>query len=287
MEIRCPFCRAAIPVERSEQYACPACRAIFRVDFEAARAGTPWERRADLGLWAAFWRTTAGVLFRPVALFGSMRKRDAEIGAPLAFLILWLILRAIAHGVFSVPEMYATPPRIPAELLRLLPPEARERVQEALMEAEASEVPRNSAYFAIGAACSPVVEAIAIFIASVAAHLGLLVTGGARNGYDATLRVFCYSAALNALLLAGLALFLPAVAAGGGFHAPAALALSRGVQAFAHLLSFGWGLSVLVIGLREAHETTTGQALGALLGFVLLLFCCCALPLLLLFSTPG
>jgi hypothetical protein len=83
-----------------------------------------------------------------------------------------------------------------------------------------------------------------LYIAAGIVHLFLLLVGGAKHGFGPTLRVFCFSAGPQ---LFGVVPFIgPAV---GGI----------------------WSVVITIIGLREAHETTTGKAAAALLIPLLLL----------------
>ena len=69
-------------------------------------------------------------------------------------------------------------------------------------------------------------------------HLCLKMVGGAKTGFGTTLRVLSYSSSPQIMVA------IPFV---GG------------------LIGGIWGLVAMIIGIREAHETTTGKAIGALL----------------------
>jgi hypothetical protein len=85
---------------------------------------------------------------------------------------------------------------------------------------------------------SPLFLLMALYIGSAVVHLFLLILRGANHGYGTSLRVFCFSA---------------------------------GPQLFAIVPFIGvpvggiWSMVLTVIGLREAHQTTTGKALFAVL----------------------
>lgn len=85
---------------------------------------------------------------------------------------------------------------------------------------------------------SPLMLVIALFIAAGVVHLFLLMFRGAKHGFGTTTRVFCFSSG------AGLFAVVPVVGP-----------LVGGV----------WTLVLTVIGLREAHETSTGKAVASLL----------------------
>jgi hypothetical protein len=85
---------------------------------------------------------------------------------------------------------------------------------------------------------SPLLLLVGLLLAAGIVHLFLLMVRGAQHGFGTTLRVFCFSIGPQIFCV------VPFVgAAVGGF----------------------WSLVITVIGLREAHETTTGRALAGLL----------------------
>jgi hypothetical protein len=92
---------------------------------------------------------------------------------------------------------------------------------------------------------SPFVMLAALFVGAGVWHIVLRILGGARGRYGTTARVFAYA---------------------------------QGPQLFAIVPFLGtlvggvWGLAIAVIGLREAHRTTTGKAVAAVLIPILLLF---------------
>jgi hypothetical protein len=85
---------------------------------------------------------------------------------------------------------------------------------------------------------TPLMLLLTLALATLFVHAALWLTGGARHGMGTTTRVFCYTA--------GPGLFAIVPVLGG-------------------LVGAIWSLVILVIGLREAHETTTGRATLAVL----------------------
>ncbi|UCE18148.1 MAG: YIP1 family protein [Gemmatimonadota bacterium] len=92
---------------------------------------------------------------------------------------------------------------------------------------------------------SPALVVAGLFIASGILHVCLLIVGGANRGFETTFRVVCYASSAQ---LWGIVPFC------GGFVG--------GI----------WNLVLQVIGLREAHETTTGRAVLAV--FLPAILCC-------------
>jgi hypothetical protein len=85
---------------------------------------------------------------------------------------------------------------------------------------------------------APVFIVMGIFIYALIVHLFLMMVGGDQKGFGATFRVFCYS---NTSQLAQL------VPLAGG------------------MIAWVWSLILSIIGLTEAHRTTTGKAAAAVL----------------------
>jgi len=77
----------------------------------------------------------------------------------------------------------------------------------------------------------------------------LLLLGGARRDFEATLRVVCFAQATSVVFL---------------------------VPFCGQLIGAVWTLVLYVIGLAQAHEISTGKAAAAALLPLVLLCCCCA-----------
>jgi hypothetical protein len=85
---------------------------------------------------------------------------------------------------------------------------------------------------------SPLFMLMGLFIGAAVIHLFLLMFRGARHGFGTTLRVFCFCA--------------------GPFLFEVVPFLGAPVGGI-------WSLVMTVIGLREAHETSTGKVVAAVL----------------------
>jgi hypothetical protein len=94
----------------------------------------------------------------------------------------------------------------------------------------------------------PIVAILVLFIASGIYHVLLMLFNGARFPFETTFRVTAYTAGSTGPI--GIIPFC------GG------------------LISLVWGIIALIIGLREAHETSTGKAAAAVL--VPVAVCCAA-----------
>jgi len=95
----------------------------------------------------------------------------------------------------------------------------------------------------------PLMSALSILLMSVVLHFILKLLGGADRGFPATFKVFAYAQGATALL--GVVPFCGSVA------------------------GFFWLLVICIIGLKEAHETTHGKSMAAVL-LPLALCCVCA-----------
>lgn len=94
---------------------------------------------------------------------------------------------------------------------------------------------------------APLVLVLSLFLTAGVVHVMLLIMGGAKNGFPTTVRVFCHAYSPQ------IAVIIPFV---GG------------------VIGGLWMLVVAVIGVREAHGTTSARAAIAVLlpAFLLIVF---------------
>jgi hypothetical protein len=104
----------------------------------------------------------------------------------------------------------------------------------------------------------PIFVLIGTFISTAITHLCLFVVGGARRDFETTFRVLCYATGSTTL-------FMIVPACGG-------------------IVGFVWYIVVMILGLREAHEISTGRAAVAVL---LPLIVCCVCGLWLIMAVFG
>lgn len=95
------------------------------------------------------------------------------------------------------------------------------------------------------AVLAPLFIILGIFIASAIFHLMLMMVGGAQNGFEATVRVVCYTQTAQ---LAGL------------------------IPCCGSIIGLVWTIVLYTVGLSTAHRTSQGKALLAI--FLPLVFCC-------------
>jgi phage FluMu protein Com len=208
----------ASPAPTGELYAPPR--------YLGVRPGLPWESEPQtLGCW---FRTMGMVIGSPTHAFSIMQQQGG-LGTPLkynAYAVGMLLTLAAAIGV-------------PIALL------------VGVFAAQDINGAKLAAGIAAGAA---IVVGIALFYALVVAvifpfimagvfHVGLMLFGGARQGFETTYRASCYAyfSILLPSMIIGLVPYL------GG------------------LAAMVWMIVLFILGLSRAHETTGAKATGAVL----------------------
>ena len=188
----------------------------------------PWEDPAALGGFERFVETIKVLATNPKAAFEGM-PRSAGIGRPLLYAVIvgslgWaigIVWNLLFQGMW-MPFMGA------------------------------GDMESAGAMFGFSLATSlgmmvlaPLFIVIGVFIGAAIFHLMLMLVGGANEGFEATVRVVCYSST------AQLANIIPMC---GG------------------LVALIWAIVLYVIGLSTAHRTTQGKAILAILLPIIL--CC-------------
>jgi hypothetical protein len=247
---------------------CPEC--AERVRAEDRR--TPWDERKTRGFWPAFKETTRQVLFEPSTFFSKM-PRSGGFESPILFVIVVHIAQAfLMVGFLWIGALFGLQfaggfggnTQIPWG--QLVTQVVVQSIQQVI--------------------CAPVGAIISAFVGGAILHVGLMVFGAAKYSYETTVRVYAFAQAAAALMLVILPLGL--VAAGIGALAAGgsgAAIVGGGVFVFSSLIVSIWSIAIEVIGIREAHETTTGKALGAVLLPVICVFCCVGIVAGLLVTT--
>ncbi len=196
----------------------------------APRSGLPWDERHSKGLFHGFIETLQVVLSRPNDAFIAM-KREGGVGEPLLFLliggifgfVIYFIYRLVFHslGMFALgtfgnekdPFLYLIGMGIGGFVFLIF---------------------------------VPVLIVIVAFINSAILHVCLMIVGGAKQSFETTFRVVCFS---------------------GGSVYPLLLIPVCGI-----FIVGIWSIVLRCIGLARAHETDTGRAVVAVL--LPLIVCC-------------
>jgi hypothetical protein len=196
----------------------------------------PWDERERLGAVVALVETIKQVLFSPTDFFKAMPTTGGLWG-PLAFGLivgyLGLAVSAIYQAVFRA--FFGT------ALFRDL--------------GRSPELSRYAAFFQGGAGLvvelllGPLLLLVVLFVGAGITHLFLMLLGGAKRGFEATFRVYCFIQAAAVFSL------LPFCGS---------------------LIHFVYQLVLAILGIACAHGIGKGTAAAAVLlpGFILC--CCCA-----------
>jgi hypothetical protein len=248
----CPRCQVLLP-DPPERF-CPSCGADLELappplpppvtgapgwdPGPGARAGTPWERRHEIGIASALVETTQRVLTGPTAFFRAMPVTGG-IGSPL----LYALIIGYAGLVISAIYDFVLESIMGSSLSRF----------GGGSEAMAGVMPyfAGAAGLGVKLVAGPFFVAIGLFLISGITHLVLMMLGGAARGFEATFRVACYSEA---------AALLNIVPVCGGMLAPVLMVV------------------LMIIGVAEAHGTTRARAAAAVLLPVALCCCCILVP---------
>ena len=204
----------------------------------APRSGLPWDERHTKGFFSAFIETLQMVLTRPGEAFTAMR-REGGLGEPLIYALIGGTLGTVV-GLFyrfALQSVFAGFGRTDA-LNHLL----------------------GGAALILVMIISPLLVVIGTFIVSAILHLCLMIVGGAKQSFETTFRVVCFS--------------------GGSVNPLQLIPICGG------LITFVWGLILYCIGLARSHEIETGRAVIAVL---LPLIACCGggFLLLMMFGALG
>jgi hypothetical protein len=246
----CPICQQPLPEPAEPR--CPSCGAGLtperggpppldvRVDPGGGWAGAPagpgipWQDRDRLGFITALVETTRGVLTAPGEFFARL-PASGGMGSAILYGVIVGWLGLIAAAFYQALFNTLVGPRA-------LPFAERTNLGPLLTFTE------GWGSFLIQAVFGGVFVVIGMFIAAGIFHLLLLLLGGARRDFEATLQVVAYSHATSLLAL------LPFC---GG------------------LIGGVWALVLCILGLARVHQIGHGKAAAAVLLPVVL--CCCCL----------
>ena len=188
----CPHCQQPLP-EPPERF-CPHCGTELA---PAAVGGTPWERRASIGLVSALVETTQQVLTRPTDFFRAMPVTGG-LGGPLFYGVIVGYVALVASAVYGAVFQAVAGSR-------LLDMPHRGEFDKLLPYIQGG----TGLVFQI--VLGPLLVAVGLFVSSAIIHVLLLLFGGAPRGFEATFRVRCYAEAASVFRLipfCGTAIFI-------------------------------------------------------------------------------
>ncbi|MFY3745671.1 YIP1 family protein [Anaeromyxobacter sp. Red801] len=203
----------------------------------------PFAERAQRGVLSAYFETWKLAAIEPARFFRQVRVDQP--GSAVLFAVISYAFGVAVQSLFnwlSGQQMVA----MMEQLAGRMPPGQAEIIRNF--------VQRGTGAIVLGEVLlAPLLALVALYVAAGAIHLLLVLFGGARRGFPATLTTVGYTFGVFALL---------AVPGCGGLVAPI------------------WWLVAVVIGLSEAQRCGTGRAAAAVLTpAVLLCVCCCLGPL--------
>ena len=235
---------AESPIERTMP------RASAWAPAEGAREGTPWERRDTIGFASGLIETTQQVLTAPAAFFRAMPVTGG-IGSPLVYALILGYAGLVVNAIydFVLTSVMGTALGGPAFGEIAGGNEAMARLMPFI---------QGGVGLGMKLILGPVILLITLFIMAGIMHAGLMMLGAASRGFEATLRVVCYSEATAVLQV---------------------IPICGQVAAAVYMIV------ILTVGLAEAHGTTRGKAVIAVLLPVFICCCCIAGPLVVLFTS--
>jgi hypothetical protein len=191
----------------------------------APRSGLPWDERQTKGFFSAFIETLQIVLSRPSEAFTVMR-REGGLSEPLLYVLIGgsfgLIVYLVYNLAFQSIGMLGSRPN---PFLHMI---------------------GTTVGFVFIVIFTPILVVLGAFIGSAILHLCLMIVGGAKQSFETTFRVVCFSmGSVDPLMIIPIC---------GG------------------LIVLVWRIVLNCIGLARAHETDTGRAVLAV--FLPLMICC-------------
>jgi len=208
----------------------------------APAPGLPWEEpNAGLG---SIVPTAVQILRSPFQAFAKM-SLTVDLVRPIAYFVAFVLLGTLIGQIWSYLffDFYIG-------LFRSVLGSRLDSVAPLLHRPGAGEV-------IFGLIITPLIWVVALFVWTALVHIGLLLLGGAKHGFAATLRVICYAET------AQLAVVVPFL---GG------------------LIAVFWQIVLQMIGLAEAHRTDGWKAAVAVIA-PLVLCCFCIITGAVMFGT--
>ena len=250
---RCPSCRNTFSTDRPGRQDCPVCGKPLVVpeppaapptpgDLAPEPAGTPWERRAELGFFTAWMQTLQQALLEPGKLFASARldRGAAQLGfAVLNTSVFWalgqLLERPLLMGqrdqLRRILEGMSGNPDVAPVVQRLL---------EAQLQAG------SPSWVVALALLTPVFTFLLLYVNAALTHGIAVILGQAKRGFPATFAACAYACAPLALLA---------------------------VPACGSIVGLIWLVALTAVGMKVTHRiSTTGAAASVLAPYFVL--CC-------------
>ncbi len=209
---------------------------------QQAPAGTPWERREELGLVRAWAQTIQQALFEPGKLFASARldRGSAQLGfAVLASSVFWALGQIFERAVLTGER---------EQMRRLLGMfSGNAEISPYLKKMIDAQTQVSSWGWVIALSLfTPVFSLVLLYLNAFVTHAVALLLGQSKRGFPATFAACAYSCAPLVLLA---------------------------VPACGSIISLVWLVVLTGIGMKETHRISTGGAAATVLA-PYAIFCC-------------
>jgi len=241
--ISCRFCHQKFSVDQSGDYECPHCRQRQSIDVNAQSSATLDQAAPTLTFDSIPWEQRRQLGFWPAAKETWIRSCMHPVDFFRAFSFPGGFSDALLYGV-----LVGTIGTFGALIWQSL---------WGLFQAGLSNVPHSgfSALWIFGSGLvfllfMPIFLAVGMILNAAIVHFFLLIFKSNRQDFEATFRVVGYA------------------------QSPALLNL---VPIVGGLVGGVWSLVLVIIGLREVHQISTGRAVAVV--FAPMVICCCGIAL--------
>ena len=219
-----PFGDTSPTTSNLNPYASPSGGFGYQPTFPAGdRPGLPWETQGQN--FSTWWETTKLCMNQPSYAFRIMRL-SGGIGQPMLFAAMGMAVGFVGQLIWNIPLIV---------VLGIATDQSPGEIGFQI----ATTIGQGIFAVAVGAT-------VGVLISAALIHLSLMLLGGARQPFEATLRVVGFAQGATAWLQV-----IPVVGA---------------------LIAAIWGIVAEVVGIAQAHEIPTGKALLAVL--LPIIVCC-------------
>ena len=254
MLARCPSCRNTFSTDRSGRQDCPVCgkplvvpeaaQALPATAAEpepAAKPGTPWERREELGLLSGWAQTIQQALFEPARLFSSARldRNPTQLGYVLSLSIFWMV------GQLFTLLLPNRPDQVFGMFEKLLRPDQLALAKQLLERNARLNSPLVTVVLVL---LTPVMLWLFLYLNAGVTHLIALLFGQAKRGFPATFAACAYGSTPLVLLI---------------------------IPGCGSVIATVWIIVLIGVGLKETHGITPGGAAATVLAPYALICCLC------------
>lgn len=254
MLARCPSCRNTFSTDRPGRQDCPICGKPLIVPEPPAPgpvpraadadepAGTPWERRGELGFWTAWLQTLQQALLEPGKLFASARRdRGAsQLGfAVLTTSAFWAIGQIFERLLLGGQR---------EQMRRLVESMSRNRDLGPMLRRmiDVQTQASSGAWVVALVLLTPLFSFLLLYLNAAVTHGVAMLLGQAKRGFSATFAACAYACAPLALLA---------------------------VPACGSIVGLLWLIVLTAIGMKITHRISTGGAVASVLAPYLVLCC--------------